>query len=50
MPLIVQGEVKGVLDIDSDLPAAFDETDKLYLEQAVRILAGTLYNHSRQSI
>lgn len=50
VPLIVQGEVKGVLDIDSDLPAAFDETDKLYLEQAVRILSGTLYNHSRQSI
>lgn len=50
VPLIVQGEVKGVLDIDSDLPAAFDETDKLYLEQAVRILAGTLYNHSKPSI
>ena len=50
VPLIVQGEVKGVLDIDSDLPAAFDETDKLYLEQAVRILADTIYNNSKPSI
>lgn len=29
----------GVLDIDSDRPAAFDDTDRHYLEQACAILA-----------
>lgn len=29
----------GVLDVDSDLPAAFDETDQTYLERLCRMLA-----------
>ncbi len=37
------GEIKGVLDIDSDQLAAFDETDRRYLEEIVAVIARTLY-------
>ncbi len=43
VPMAVNGEVKGVLDIDSDQLATFDETDQLYLEQLVAIITKTLY-------
>jgi len=43
VPLSVNGEVKGVLDIDSDQLATFDDTDKLYLEQLVSLIVNTLY-------
>ena len=33
VPLIKQGEVIGVLDIDSERLATFDDTDKAWLEQ-----------------
>lgn len=32
------GEIVAVLDIDSDRPAAFDETDRLFLEKIVTLL------------
>lgn len=32
LPLIVKGEVIGVLDVDSEVLNKFDETDKTYLE------------------
>ena len=35
IPIIVDGSIRGVLDIDSDIPGNFDETDKQYLEQIV---------------
>ena len=50
VPILAGNEVKGVLDIDSDLLNTFDETDKLYLEEVVRILADTIYNNSKPSI
>ncbi len=44
VPLLTSnGEIKGVLDIDSDQPAAFDETDHYYLEEIVAIITRTLY-------
>lgn len=43
VPLIVDGEVRGVLDIDSDSLNAFDETDRESLEKTVDILVKTLY-------
>lgn len=43
VPIIAHGEVKGVLDIDSDTLDAFDEMDKKYLEEVVRLLAKELY-------
>jgi len=38
VPIIVNGEVKGVLDIDSPLFDRFDNIDKEYLEEFVHIL------------
>lgn len=46
VPIIVNGEVKGVLDIDSDQLNTFDETDRKYLEQTVLILTQVLYPQS----
>ena len=40
VPLIRNGEVMGVLDVDSDEPDQFDETDKKYLEE---IVAGIIF-------
>ena len=33
MPLLKDGEVWGVLDIDSEQLSTFDETDRKYLEE-----------------
>jgi len=38
LPLVVNGEVIGVLDVDSEVLNKFDETDKLYLEQVISVL------------
>lgn len=43
VPLIAQGEVVGVLDIDSDRLNSFDDTDRYYLEQVTQLLVQTLY-------
>ena len=37
VPIVKDGQVWGVLDIDSPVLAQFDETDQTYLERAVRI-------------
>lgn len=42
VPIIKDGEVRGVLDIDSDQLNTFDETDKYYLEQMVSLLTQSL--------
>ena len=38
LPLIVSGQVIGVLDVDSEVLNKFDETDQVYLEQVIAIL------------
>jgi L-methionine (R)-S-oxide reductase len=38
VPIIRNNKVMGVLDVDSDALAAFDETDKKYLEEIVRMI------------
>ena len=43
VPLISEGEVKAVLDIDSDSLAAFDETDRQALEQLAALIAKQIY-------
>jgi len=43
VPVIANGEVLGVLDIDSDELATFDETDRIYLEKLVDVLVKTIY-------
>jgi L-methionine (R)-S-oxide reductase len=39
LPLMHEGAVTGVLDIDSQEPAAFDGTDQQYLEQLISLLS-----------
>lgn len=39
VPLIANGTVTGVLDIDSAELSTFDETDKFYLEQIAKLLS-----------
>lgn len=43
VPIIANGEIKGVLDIDSDKLNTFDNTDKEYLEKIVNILSKNIY-------
>lgn len=43
VPIIANGEIKGVLDIDSDKLNTFDNTDKEYLEKIVTILSKNIY-------
>ncbi|MET6996604.1 GAF domain-containing protein [Chitinophaga defluvii] len=38
IPLMKDGIVAGVLDIDSEFPAQFDETDQQYLEEIVKLI------------
>ncbi len=38
VPVIQNGAVVAVLDVDSEQPAHFDETDQLYLEQVVQLV------------
>jgi len=38
LPLVVNDEVIGVLDVDSEVLDKFDETDQVYLEQVIAIL------------
>ena len=38
VPMIIDGEIYGVLDIDSPIKERFDETDQLYLEKFVDAL------------
>ncbi|WP_406826709.1 GAF domain-containing protein [Pedobacter sp. KACC 23697] len=38
LPLIINDEVIGVLDVDSDVLSNFDETDQSYLERVIDIL------------
>ena len=43
VPLAVNGEVKAVLDIDSDQLASFDDIDRVYLEHLADIITKTIY-------
>ena len=44
VPIIFNDKVMGVLDIDSDALATFDETDRIYLERIVDILVKSIYD------
>jgi len=38
LPIFNNKEVIGVLDVDSEHPSHFDETDELYLEQIIKLI------------
>ena len=42
VPIMEDGEVLGEIDIDSDTPAAFGDTDRRLLEQVAALLAESL--------
>jgi len=42
IPVHANDKVRYVLDIDSDLPGDFDQTDKFYLEEIVRLLEDSI--------
>ena len=42
IPIIQKGLVIGVLDVDSDQPAAFDQTDEMYLSELCVWMAGNI--------
>ena len=44
VPIFRGDEVVGVLDIDSDQLATFDETDRIHLEQMIETLSKQLYS------
>ena len=44
VPVFHNNEVIGVLDIDSDKLATFDETDRIYLEKMMETRSKQLYN------
>ena len=41
--MISDGNVVGVLDIDSDELNTFDDTDRIYLEKVVEMIVKNLY-------
>lgn len=43
VPMINNGNVVGVLDIDSDELNTFDDTDRIYLEKMVEMIVKNLY-------
>ena len=43
VPMISDGNVVGVLDIDSDELNTFDDTDRIYLEKVVEMIVENLY-------
>ena len=45
VPILAKGELQGVLDIDSAMPACFDETDQHYLEQIVEQISRDVARH-----
>lgn len=42
VPIFKEGQVAGEIDIDSDLPDAFDEEDRRLLEEAARLVGEAL--------
>ena len=39
VPVLAEGQVVGEIDIDATDPAAFDETDRIFLEEIAALLA-----------
>jgi putative methionine-R-sulfoxide reductase with GAF domain len=39
VPILTEGQVVGEIDIDASDPAAFDDTDRIFLEEIAALLA-----------
>ena len=49
VPIHAQGKIVGEIDIDSHTPAAFTASDRIFLEEAARIVGAWLEKHSPAS-
>ena len=49
VPIYVHGKVIGEIDIDSHDPAAFTDDDRLFLEDAARIVGAYIEKHSGET-
>jgi GAF domain-containing protein len=49
VPIYAQGKIVGEIDIDSHTPAAFTAIDRIFLEEAARIVGAWLEKHSPES-
>jgi L-methionine (R)-S-oxide reductase len=47
VPIYAHGEVVGEIDIDSHQPAAFNDADRVFLEEATRIVGAYIENHAK---
>jgi L-methionine (R)-S-oxide reductase len=45
VPIHVHGKILGEIDIDSHTPAAFTESDRVFLEEVARIVGGYIERH-----
>jgi L-methionine (R)-S-oxide reductase len=50
VPIYANGKVVGEIDIDSHDPAAFREDDRLFLEEAARIVGSYIEKHPGESL
>jgi GAF domain-containing protein len=50
VPIYAQGKIVGEIDIDSHTPAAFTSIDRIFLEEAARIVGTWLEKHSPESL
>ena len=49
VPIYAQRKIVGEIDIDSHTPAAFSAIDRIFLEEAARIVGAWLEKHSAES-
>jgi GAF domain-containing protein len=49
VPIYTKGKIVGEIDIDSHTPAAFTAVDRIFLEEAARIVGSWLEKHSPES-
>jgi len=50
VPIYMHGTVVGEIDIDSHNPAAFTGADRVFLEEAARIVGSYMENHSDEQL
>ncbi len=50
VPIYAHGKVTGEIDIDSHAPAAFNQTDRKFLEEAASIVGAYIESHSGKSL
>ena len=50
LPLFIDGQLGAVLDVDSDLPNAFDQVDQDWLEKILSVIGSGLKNRRLEGV